>query len=584
MHFVKKVPTTEEQKIRKERERNEKLKIYCKLRDQIFEKRMKGELDEEMLCLTASLLEKNPDIYSFWNIRRKVIDLLSKKLLEEIDDKSTKMRDNILRSEILLTEVCLKVFCLFDILHDPEMYGNKVLLNPLILFSEISLYIFCVKTNCKSYCAWFHRFWCFKQLIEPDIAEELATCEKFLKLDGRNFHCWDYRREIAKLGIYVAKEELNFSDRLINANFSNYSSWHYRSSLLPYLFPDPEKQLTVNRGDMNNVHLLGLMFDFGFASRKCSGTAVSYLSVTFDRALKVSRICDYVILRMKTGDQWIPTADAEMAKRRPFCTNCSYRFEIVGELTECRVRSSLKEPYEVINVEKGYVNLDEIYQIYHIKYKPVNEARRRFIEKLIDNCQELLKELEIEQKNEILKWPLFTYILAILELEPIEMLPTILMNLEKLAKDIDPQRCEMYEEMAMNLRINERLRQKLGDVRRIDILFRQLNGHVVGELKLDNLGLKSIEHLKYLSSFITRLDLTGNRLTTLRSFKSFRRLTHLRLHKNPITSLRGISLLPALNYLNVPETPTDNLETKDKLAWENIKTLGFDDETPRCTS
>ncbi|VDO52411.1 unnamed protein product [Brugia timori] len=77
MHFVKKVATTEEQKLKIEKERTEKLKIYCKLRDRIFEKRMKGELDEEMLLLTASLLEKNPDIYTFWNIRRQVINLLS---------------------------------------------------------------------------------------------------------------------------------------------------------------------------------------------------------------------------------------------------------------------------------------------------------------------------------------------------------------------------------------------------------------------------------------------------------------------------------------------------------------------------
>lgn len=89
-----------------------------------------------------------------------------------------------------------------------------------------------------------------------------------------------------------------------------------------------------------------------------------------------------------------------------------------------------------------------------------------------------------------MQWPLLTYTFAILELEPIKMLSTILTNLEELATNIDPQRSEMYEEMAMNLRINEKLRQKLDDVQRIDILFKQVNGHFVGELKLDNLGLK----------------------------------------------------------------------------------------------
>uniref|UniRef100_A0A1I8F034 Leucine Rich Repeat family protein n=1 Tax=Wuchereria bancrofti TaxID=6293 RepID=A0A1I8F034_WUCBA len=316
---------------------------------------------------------------------------------------------------------------------------------------------------------------------------------------------------------------------------------------------------------------------FDFTPCKYNRIAVSYLSVTFDRAIKLTRISDFVVVKMKNGDQWTPFKNSEMVDNRTFRASNSYRFEIDDEIAECHLRPSLGEPYEIIDMEQGYVNFDQIYHIYHIKCKPVSEARRIIIEKLMDNCQELLNELKVEQKKEILKWPLLTYTFAILELEPIKMFSTILTNLEELATNVDPQRCEMYEEMVMNLRINEKLRQKIDNVQRIDILFRKVDGHFVGKMKLDNLGLKSIDHLKYLSSFITRLDLTGNKLTNLCIFEPFRRLTHLRLFNNPITSFKGISMLPQLDYLSVIEMAMNDLDIKDDFALKKIRMLEFEE-------
>ena len=43
MHFVKKVPTTDEEKLAKEKERNVKLRLFLNARDRIFEKRAYSE-------------------------------------------------------------------------------------------------------------------------------------------------------------------------------------------------------------------------------------------------------------------------------------------------------------------------------------------------------------------------------------------------------------------------------------------------------------------------------------------------------------------------------------------------------------
>lgn len=132
-----------------------------------------------------------------------------------------------------------------------------------------------IKRNPKSYWPWNHRVWCIQQLQSfvpastPPAAEgdkpatqttkdmqyfwkkELGLCELFLRLDGRNFHCWNYRSFITEKAGVTLQQELAFTEQKIGEggqfffasaggknSFSNYSAWHLRSKVLGQLWDD----------------------------------------------------------------------------------------------------------------------------------------------------------------------------------------------------------------------------------------------------------------------------------------------------------------------------------------------------------
>ena len=73
----------------------------------------------------------------------------------------------------------------------------------------------------------------------------LYTCIWFVCIAQYSVHCWDYRRFVVQRSQVAAQDEFEFTTKKISTNFSNFSSWHYRSKLLPVLQPDPKNWVGI---------------------------------------------------------------------------------------------------------------------------------------------------------------------------------------------------------------------------------------------------------------------------------------------------------------------------------------------------
>ena len=178
---------------------NEKLRLQKiqNLHSQIFEAKENEDLSESALELTSKAISLSPDIYSFFNYRRKI--------LEHVLSQSPSSQ-------------------LASILKDELTFLGRV-----------------IKENPKSYSAWYHRMWVLEKCKgeEAILNKELELCQYMLRQDQRNFHCWNYRTWLVKLTqLQSPNEELAFTQTMILRDFSNYSAWHYRTKVVRQLYPE----------------------------------------------------------------------------------------------------------------------------------------------------------------------------------------------------------------------------------------------------------------------------------------------------------------------------------------------------------
>ncbi|PRD36713.1 UNVERIFIED_CONTAM: Geranylgeranyl transferase type-2 subunit alpha [Trichonephila clavipes] len=520
MHGRLKVKTSEEQAEAKRREQQEKLKVYVAVTGKVFAKREAKEYDDEGLELTARILEKNPDFYTLWNYRREI--LLSLK-----DTKNEEELKKLILLELDLTQNCLKM-------------------------------------NPKSYSAWHHRFWSMEFNPEGDWKRELKLCDVFLYQDERNFHCWDYRRQVIKKCNVSCEEEFNYSTDLIEENFSNYSAWHYRSTLLPKLYfdaskgsikedallqefeliknaaftdPDDQSAWFYHRFLLGRINFTNLLIDkipleiLNLSILKPQNMVVVLLSepVKVDSGnllLEVNGKPVSISWQSPDGSfastLWksiLPTSVEGIENFLHGDGNC----EVVVKFLNGKEHSSLSSS---INGHKSFTwekpNRSDVFQSNY------NAATKDILERELESCQQLN---EIDPNH---KWVLFSCVLLMRALNNAAYQKEIAEFLEKLT-EVDESRKNYYRDLRSKYIIEDSI------------------GSLPVEAIEMNLSNRKLTHLYHLDQLILieKIDLSSNNLTSVYPLRYLICVKSIHLDDNQVSSLEGLEDLENLEFLSL---------------------------------
>ncbi|KAJ3997531.1 rab-protein geranylgeranyltransferase [Lentinula boryana] len=193
MHGVRRARQSKEALEVKRRKEQSKLRDYLALTDDVLTRKKRNEWSREALHATTQLLQINPEFYTVWNYRRRILinGVFPESTPEQIKD--------LLTDDLSLTMEALKIH--------PKVPGISDDGDPR---------------------GWEKELW----------NQELFVVEKLLDADPRNFHAWSYRRLVLE-SMPVPKLEtsdLAYTTRKIESNFSNFSAWHQRSKVLSSLW------------------------------------------------------------------------------------------------------------------------------------------------------------------------------------------------------------------------------------------------------------------------------------------------------------------------------------------------------------
>ncbi|KAF4627376.1 hypothetical protein G7Y89_g10781 [Cudoniella acicularis] len=261
-HGITRVATTTERTEQELREEQQQIQEYRDLEDLIRAKVAERQYTVEVLELTSKLLKKNPEYYTIWNVRRR---LLIYGLFSKPSASSSPLKESPNTSQTATTTMSSEDSSSSTTTTSTEL--NTTPHNPAfpttgksgttldLIRSDLNFLFPIMMKYPKCYWLWNYRLWLLQQAnerLDPGIARELWTGElalvgKMLVKDSRNFHGWGYRRKVVseleskKLnGQSMVESEFEYTTKMIHGlnGLSNFSAWHRRSKLIPRLLDE----------------------------------------------------------------------------------------------------------------------------------------------------------------------------------------------------------------------------------------------------------------------------------------------------------------------------------------------------------
>uniref|UniRef100_F6WVF8 Geranylgeranyl transferase type-2 subunit alpha n=1 Tax=Monodelphis domestica TaxID=13616 RepID=F6WVF8_MONDO len=528
MHGRLKVKTTEEQAEAKRVEREQKLRLYQEATEAVFQKRQAGHLDESVLELTSQILGANPDFATLWNCRREVLMNLE-------TQKS------------------------------PEEFAALVV-------AELGFLESCLRVNPKSYGTWHHRCWLLGRLPEPNWTRELELCAKFLEADERNFHCWDYRRFVAQKAAVPPTEELAFTDSLITRNFSNYSSWHYRSCLLPKLQPLPDSRppgrlpedLLLHADPHDAIRCLHVS-----RSEAC-------LTACFSRPIIVGPGVETVMLMGDGSPLHVEWRTPDGRKRPNYIWLCDLPTDSlddqISQHSFCLMWGDVQKKCVLFKGRNETWCRDSATdeQLFRTE---LSVEKSTVLQSELESCKELQ---DLEPDN---KWCLLTIILLMRALDPLVYEKDTLKYFKTL-KVVDPMRASYLDDLRSKFLIeNYILKMEYAEVRVLDLSRKDLTVlcHLEQLLLITHLNvshnlLRSLPPALAMLRCLEVLQADGNAIESVEGVLNLPRLQELSLCENRLqhtSALQTLASCPKLSLLNLENNPICQQET----ALEELRTM-----------